>query len=133
MTHIIPCLSCGPFLYILHSVCTASRVLSFVSFTSPARDLNLRMQSVDILNDKMYMTISLLGNIRVAHTFVQPALAGGYDCTLRSQAGECNLSLAFVAGAYTICYDVHTVPVAEKIDCCLSNTNMRLDPNDSDM
>jgi len=72
--------------HILHKVCTAAFVLSFVSLTNPAISLNLcQDQSANVLLRPTHKKlIDVLRNIGITHTLVQKALTRRHDCALRS-------------------------------------------------
>lgn len=68
-----------------------------------------------------------LGNGSISHDLVHEAFTAHDLDPCVSQPGQGYRDLLFIHTAYTICNDVHTVAIVEKIKGSLGDTDVRLD------
>lgn len=122
--------------YILHRVCTASLVLSFVSLTKPAIVLNLHQNCKRNPNPfivRMNQEKYLLRNPRIPHTLIQETLARSDDRALRPQPLQSDRPLPRIATTHPIHKHIDPMSLTQQIQRRLRHTNMRLDTHNSNL
>ncbi len=119
--------------HILHSVCTASLVPSFVSFTNPAIALNLRIHHQPADFTCQFRSEHLLWYTSISHALIQEALTTRHNCPLVSQPVQGNPPLPLMARAHSVRDDINPMSLTQQVQRRLRDADMSLNANNSDL
>ena len=71
-----------------------------------------------------------LGNARIAHALIQPALARRDDCAFSPQPRQRDRYLLWITTTHAVCKDINLMPLSEQIQGRLRDADMALDAHD---